>query len=149
MVAIYTRVGEVRVGYDSDNHSTLDIHSIEWGETEPWVLIEIPVGDTVYQKIKPHRVEGRIVTFAIENMYTIFYATDVSSEDGNQYAVTDTGGRTIIEYFVVIFKDQDGNDKTFTFTNTRVGTIKMMSPEEVGGEASWKITFYSDKVVKS
>ena len=51
----------------------------------------------------------------LSDNHTALYATDVSAEPGNQYALDPDGDSTVIDFFQVTYRDSDNNTRTTKF----------------------------------
>jgi len=148
--AVLERVHEVRVGYDVNNHGTLSaVNQVKWSENNPWIKIPIPAGTTIYQKIVPLQIEGEMICYNVVSIREIFYATDIQSAAGDQFAMDEDGDRNAIEYFLIKLMDIGGTTHTYSFQNVRIETINLgKAEEEYGGESPWIIKFTAEKVSK-
>lgn len=150
-MGILFRIKEVRIGKSSESYYTLtNVKQVEWKDREPWVILEIPKGEAIYQHLRPHIVEGQFTCLDIDSLNVALFETDISVDEGNQYAINSTNGKkTKIEYFVAIAYDHKGVEHTYTFTNVRIRTVDNESITEESKEAGILVTFYSELVVES
>lgn len=117
------RIDSVEIGYDA-NHGvkiTQGILSFEYDRIHEAVRNKPPGAATsaTINMQQPSHFFWRLRF--LSDCRIAFFATDVQSAQGNQYALVDNGSSNKIEYFKVKMQVQDGNGdiktRTYTITN--------------------------------
>jgi len=67
---------------------------------------------TTYQQGHSHIIGSFSV---LSDAHNAIYATDVSADVGNQYAMVETGDSNVIDFFQVTYRDADNNVQTTRF----------------------------------
>lgn len=147
---VLIQLTKVEIGYDADHKIELEgVGSIVWGDSDPWVPTEFPgaTNVTVFQRIRPARIEGILECFDVDSFITAFYKTDIQVAAGNQFAIYESGDRKKIEYFHVTGKKHDGSTKEYAFTGVRVKQVEspMLSVDEPKANP-FRVYFYAEKV---
>lgn len=147
---VLIQLTKVEIGYDEDHKIELNgVGSIVWGDSDPWVPTEFPGAEnvTVFQHIKPVRIEGILECFDVDSFITAFYKTDIQATSGSQFAISESGERKKIEYFHVTEKKHDGSTKEYAFTGVRVRQVEspLLSMDEPKANP-FRIHFYAEKV---
>ena len=147
---ILVRISEVRIGYNlANSYVILNVKTVSWSDSDPWVEIPIPAGSIKYQHLKPNKVTGKMVCFNITSLYTALYATDVQAAAENQFAINPTTAKhNVVEYFRVKGKDIAGTEHTYTFTNVRIRKVSIGELKEDPTETPWIVDFTADLATK-
>ena len=150
MTSILILVSKIMVGRDEHDAVELEgVDTIQWSESDPWVAIEIPAADyvSIFQQIRPVRIEGSLSCVDYESVRKVFFETDVQAAAENQYAVSETGGRQKIDYFHVWGLDQKGNPREFNLVGVRIRNIEypLLSKTEAKPQA-FIIHFFAEYI---
>lgn len=127
MTSILILLSKIMVGYDKNHSVELEgADTIQWGDSDPWVPIEIPGAEyvSVFQHIKPVRIEGSLTCFDAAAIRKVFFQTDVQKASGVQYAISSSGQRKRIEYFHVLGIDHKGSEKEYSLVGVRIRNIE-------------------------
>jgi len=146
-------IKKIRIGYSATYSTVFEsfsgIDSINWRDSDPWIILEIPKGTCVYQHIRPHKIEGRMLWSDIDSLRTALFATDISVTAGSQYAITDTGVKTKIEYFYVKVIDHHGVEHDFSITGMRIRTVDIPDfSDNPQAKSQWVVAFYAEAITK-
>lgn len=147
---VLIQLTKIEIGYDATHKIELNgVGSIVWGDSDPWVPTEFPGAEnvTVFQHIRPVRIEGILECFDVDSFITAFYKTDIQVAAGSQYAISESGERKKIEYFHVTGKKHDGSTKEYVFTGVRVRQVEspLLSVDEPKANP-FRVHFYAEKV---
>lgn len=147
---VLTNLYQVKVGYSKEHSAELaGLDRIVWGDSDPWVPIEIPgaLTVTIFQHIKPIRIEGRLLCLDVDSFQTVFYETDVQRTAGRQTAIDEWGGRRRIEYFHVWLKDHEGKSREFALEGVRIRQIEWpLLQKNVIEPSAFTVHFYAEKI---
>jgi len=117
------RVTHVHIGYDSTHGVDIKsgILSFEYSRNKDLLRLQIPGSATsdVVQDLGMSSFGWKLKL--LSDCRTAFFATDVQTAAGNQYAMVDNGLANKIEYFRILVAIEDGagvpKTRTYTITN--------------------------------
>lgn len=148
---IPSRVADVKVGINENSCVSLSgVKSIIWKDSDPWVILEIPVGSNIFQHLRKVLVDGEMKCLDIQSMYNAFYTIDVSSEAGMQQAINpNTGKKSKIDYFSVKVRDALSKfEYSYLFSDMIIQTVELGNLGEKRGETPWIVKFLAESVVR-
>lgn len=115
------RITNVYIGYDATHGVDVKtgIVSFEYWRNHDAKRANVASTKTSTTIFQPHSNFGWKLKF-LSDCRVAFFATDVVSGGGTEYALVDNGDSNVIEYFKVIMtiEDQAGAEKTRTYTIT-------------------------------
>jgi hypothetical protein len=153
-----SKLYEIRVyigGGANWNYTRYGLKDVTWMPDNPWVRIPIPGGAPRRQHLGSRSIENGVLRCLDDKaFYSLFMATDVRSDAGNQYLIGSTSYAASKVVFVYKGNKKEvstGNESEvtvwYTFTNFRAEAPRSMLDEN--NEQVWEIGFNADSVERT
>jgi hypothetical protein len=139
-----SKVSSISIGVSAGSkYDWIGIKDINWKETDQWITIDLPKSVTVYQYLKPFRIEGTITCTDIASMYTALFNTSI---DGSSHKAVVAASmlKYKVSYFKINLLSSAKDAKVLTLTNFRVRTIDFASLGENVNTGLYLVHFYAD-----
>lgn len=141
-----TRVSEVKI-LGSD---LLGVTDVDWGDTDPWVKLQVPKGPLLEQHLLGPHIDGKIVCHDWNSIYTQLYTIPISA-GGNTYPVNSDNSKTKFSttsvQFSIFMEDASGNIAQFDFNTVRIKRIILDRGSTSGTfPTSWIIEWMAETV---
>ena len=130
----------------------LGVMGVDWKDTDPWVMLQVPKGPVLEQHLLGPHVEGSITCHDYHSIYTQLQTIPIVVA-GTQYPVNTDNSKTVFStnptssQFTIYLEDAYGNVNQFQFVNVRIRTIELTGATTTGmSPISWTIMFMADYI---
>jgi hypothetical protein len=139
-----SKITSISIGASSGSkYEWVGIRDVNWKETDQWVVIDLVKSVSVYQYLKPFRIEGTITCTDIDSMYTALFSTSIDGSS-NKAITSSTMKKYKVTYFKINLLNSAKIAKGLTLTNFRVRGIDPLSLGENVSTGLYHVNFYAD-----
>ena len=133
----------------------LGVMGVDWKDTDPWVMLQVPKGPVLEQHLLGPHVEGTITCHDYHSIYTQLQTIPITI-GGTQYPVNIDSSKTVFNtvnnglpepypQFSIFMEDAYGDIIEYQVVNARIRNIELTRATTTGmSPISWTIRWMAD-----